>query len=186
MAEVYSRDRLQPALLDRLVDDRPTERVEAMEAKTISKHRLRQSVLRDLTWLLNAQAGLTGELDEDSHAHVLRSCVNFGIPPLSGRLASKVDLRELERSIRKAIIDYEPRILADSLTVRGVAQSEPLGHHNVLTFEIIGQLWAQPYPLELLLKTDVDLETGRVALQDVGAGSTMPSPAPDEGGSGPA
>jgi type VI secretion system protein ImpF len=184
MAETYSRDRLQPALLDRLVDDRPSERVEALEVRTISKQRLRQSVLRDLTWLLNAQAGLTGDLDEDRHALVLRSCLNFGIPALSGKLASKIDLRDLERSIRKAIIDYEPRILADSLTVRGVAQAEPLGHHNVLTFEIIGQLWAQPYPLELLLKTDVDLETGRVALQDIGAGPTKSIP--DEGGGGPA
>jgi type VI secretion system protein ImpF len=34
----------------------------------------------------------------------------------------------------------------------------------VISFEITAQLWAQPYPLELLLKTDLDLETGMVAL----------------------
>jgi len=44
----------------------------------------------------------------------------------------------------------------------------------VLTFEVTGQLWAQPYPLELLLKTDVDFETGMVALRD--RDGTMVSP----------
>ena len=43
---------------------------------------------------------------------------------------------------------------------------DPLGHHNSLSFEINARLWAQPYPLELLLKTDLDLETGLVELKD--------------------
>ena len=41
-----------------------------------------------------------------------------------------------------------------------------MGHgemnHNALSFEIEGDLWAQPVPLRLLLQTDVDLESGHV------------------------
>ena len=48
------QDRLQPALLDRLTDDEPGSREEPVEARVLSKRRLRQSVLRDLAWLLNA------------------------------------------------------------------------------------------------------------------------------------
>ena len=31
---------------------------------------------------------------------------------------------------------------------------------------INGQMWAQPVPLELMLHTDIDLETGRVAVRE--------------------
>jgi type VI secretion system protein ImpF len=34
--------------------------------------------------------------------------------------------------------------------------------------QIRGNLWAQPVPIELMLRTDVDLETGQVQIQDLG------------------
>ena len=39
--------------------------------------------------------------------------------------------------------------------------------HNTLQFEIRCQFWSMPYPLELLLKTSLDLETGQVVLSDL-------------------
>jgi len=35
-------------------------------------------------------------------------------------------------------------------------------NHNALSFEIEGDLWAQPVALPLLLRTDLDLESGHV------------------------
>jgi type VI secretion system protein ImpF len=167
MAEVFSRDRLQPALLDRLVDDSPNSAVEPMEARAIGRSRLRQCVLRDLSWLFNAQATLEDEVrDPAEFRHALHSTVNYGMPPLAGKLVSKVEMLDLENAMRQAILDFEPRILPDSLVVRGLPPNDPLSHHNVLSFEITGRLWAQPYPLELMLKTDLDLETGMVELRD--------------------
>ena len=46
-------DRLQPALLDRLRDDDPASKVEPIEARVMSRGRLREAVLRDLSWLFN-------------------------------------------------------------------------------------------------------------------------------------
>jgi type VI secretion system protein ImpF len=172
MAEAFSRDRLQPALLDRLIDDEPHSKVEPVEARAITRAHLRQSVLRDLSWLFNAQAALDEKVDEVAFAHALHSTLNYGMPPLAGMLVSKVEMLDLENALRQAILDFEPRILPDSLTVRGLPPRDPLGHHNVLTFEITGRLWAQPYPLELMLKTDLDLETGMVELRDR-SGSTV-------------
>jgi type VI secretion system protein ImpF len=40
-------------------------------------------------------------------------------------------------------------------------------NHNALIFEIHGELWAQPVPLELFLKTEIDLETGDFAVTEV-------------------
>ena len=166
--QIFSRDRLQPALLDRLIDDRPTvQELEPPELRVISKAKLRQSVLRDLNWLLNATGGLQG-LDAEVNAHAWRSVVNFGLPPISGLLASKVELAGMEQWIRQAIIDFEPRIVPETLFVRGVEPENPLAHHNQIVFEITGQLWAQPYPLDVLFKTSVDLETGETQVDDPG------------------
>jgi type VI secretion system protein ImpF len=40
-------------------------------------------------------------------------------------------------------------------------------NHNALVFEIQGELWAQPVPLELFLKTEIDLETGNFSVAEV-------------------
>jgi type VI secretion system protein ImpF len=50
--------------------------------------------------------------------------------------------------------------------VRALPPGEQLSHHNVLAFEIAGELWGQPYPLELLIRTEMDLESGEVRLSE--------------------
>ncbi len=158
-------DRLQPALLDRLTDDEPGSRQETLEQSVVSKNRLKRTVLRDLAWLLNTtNANTGGELLD--YPEVRRSVVNFGIPVLSGKNFSTVDWRELEREIHDAVLVFEPRILTESLRVTAIAPTDPLGHHNLLQFEIRGQLWSTPLPIELLLRSAVDLETSEVTLSD--------------------
>ena len=165
MADLSAQERLQPSLLDRLVDHAPDEQRESDEKRTLTKQALRAAVLRDLSWLFNATGPLQ-EADERLHAHARRSVLNYGMPGLSGKLVSHVELFDLEQALRQAILDFEPRILPGTLEVRGSMPEDELSHHNVLSFEISGQLWSQPYPLELLLKTDLDLETGMVKVQD--------------------
>jgi type VI secretion system protein ImpF len=36
----------------------------------------------------------------------------------------------------------------------------------MIEFQIRGHLWAQPVPLEILLRTQVDLEAGLVSVRD--------------------
>lgn len=167
MAELASRERLQPALLDRLTDDEPENRQpEPREARLIGKHRLRQAVLRDLAWLLNATR--LGSLEDlEGLRHVDASVVNYGLPPLSGVTVSTVDAFQLEDSIRQAIRFYEPRVLASTLEVRALFSEKDFDRHNIVSIEIRGSLWAHPIPLEMLLRTDVDLETGEVRIHDL-------------------
>ncbi len=166
MSELTPQERLQPALLDRLTDDDPGNPHEAREQRVMSKNRLRQAVLRDLVWLLNATRLETGGLLARL-PYVRHSVVNFGMPALSGRNLSSMDLAELERSIRQAIVDFEPRVLPDSLQVTALVDNSDLDRHNVVGIEIRGHLWAQPVPLELLVRTEIDLETGKVELSDL-------------------
>jgi type VI secretion system protein ImpF len=199
MATADVRDRLQPALLDRLADDARGDGADADDRRVMSKSQLRQAVLRDLRWLFNAVQPL-GESDDpqggsaadragrnDRGARperrpvlspdVLGSVVNFGLPALSGKMASRVDVSVLERAIRQAIVRFEPRILADTLEVRAMEATSVLDTHNVIAFEIRGHLWSQPVPLEILLRTQIDLEAGQVQVRDVGAGAFPPAAA---------
>lgn len=166
MATLRNQDRLQPALLDRLTDDNPESRVETAEARVINRNRLRDMVLRDLAWLFNATAPGEG-FDWEPVPEARRSVLNFGLPALSGLSTSGLDLAQLQSQVRRAIVEHEPRILADSLVVEVVTNNAQLDHHNLVGFRISGQLWAQPVPLELLLHTDIDLETGRVAVREL-------------------
>ena len=165
MVEVSARDTLQPALLDRLTDHDPARKVEGREERVISRAQLRTCVLRDLSWLFNS-TNLSDVTDLTNYPLVAQSTLNYGLAPLSGKLVSSLDLSELERILREAILRFEPRILPHTLSVRGVALKDPLAHHNILSMEIMGELWAQPYPLELLVKTDMDLESGEIRIAE--------------------
>lgn len=164
------RERLQPALLDRLTDEAPDERTEAPERRVMTKAQLRAAVLRDLGWLFNAVQPLSAAQWRD-HPRAADSVLNFGLPPISGQLASKIDIAQIERSLRDAILRFEPRLLQQGLTVRAVETRGVLDTHNIIEFEIRGDLWAQPVPLELLLRTELDLEAGQVRVHDLAAGS---------------
>lgn len=167
----HPRDRLQPALLDRLTDDEPHRREEAEEHRVMTKLQLRQAVLRDLGWLFNAVQPL-GRAAE-VYPGLGDSVLNFGLPAMSGQLASKVDVSVLEKAIRQAILRYEPRILPDTLEVRALEATSVLDTHNVIEFEIRGHLWSQPVPLEILLRTQLDLEAGQVEVRDAAGGPAM-------------
>jgi type VI secretion system protein ImpF len=163
MVEVGARDALQPALLDRLTDHEPGRKVEGREQRVIGRAQLRASVLRDLAWLFNT-TNLSGEVDLGRYPLVEQSTLNYGLAALAGHPVSSLELADLEQVLKQAILRFEPRILPHTLSVRGVLPPEPLGHHNVLSFEITGSLWGQPYSLELLLKTEMDLESGEIRI----------------------
>jgi len=166
MPELTPLERLQPALLDRLTDLEPDKRQESREQRVMSKVRLRQAVLRDLVWLFNTTR-LESSEDLARAPFVRLSVVNYGLPALSGRAANSMTAAEVEQAIRQAIVAFEPRILPSTLDVRALLRANQIDHHNVIGVEIRGQLWAQPVPLELLVRTEIDLETGSVEIADL-------------------
>lgn len=155
---------LQPSLLDRLIDSEPGRQRESHDRRVISMQRLRQSVLRDLAWLLNTTQ-LAAVEDLDDFPAVAHSVLNYGVSELSGQLVSSMDAGQMERALRQAILDFEPRILAQSLRIRSLSVPAQESH-NRLVFEIEGQLWAVPAPSHLLLRTEIDLDEGDVTLTD--------------------
>jgi type VI secretion system protein ImpF len=163
MAELFQKERLQPSLLDRLADDEPYKKTESREKRVLSFQKLKQSVLRDLQWLMNAGCLETVQ-DLSLYPQVKQSVLNFGIPDLTGTTSSNVDGAALERMLRQRILDFEPRILPRSLKIRITEK----GEHNTVIFEIEGELWSQPIPERLYLKTILDLELGNIEVKTEG------------------
>jgi type VI secretion system protein ImpF len=167
MADLTQKERLQPSLLDRLTDNDPERKQESRDARVLTPSRLRDCVRRDLAWLLNT-THLRAMQNLDEHPQVARSVLNYGMPDLAGRTTSGVDTTVLEQAIRKVILDFEPRLVAKTLRVKLFVDEKQM-NHNAMSFDIEAELWAQPLPLRLFLRTAVDLETGTIDVLDLGS-----------------
>ncbi len=162
MDESFSRDRLQPFLLDRLTDEAPDNTRESRDQRTGSLRQLRRSVLRDLEWLLNTPCHFNPEELQD-FPFAAQSVINYGIPNLSGQTVSGMSPERVEKMLLNAIHRYEPRVIRHSLSIGGaVGTDKP----NTLDFEIRGEIWAVPLPDVLFVRTEVDMESGHCSLRD--------------------
>lgn len=162
MADPTPFERLQPCLLDRLTDDEPDKSEESRSQRVISHQKYRRGVLRDLDWLFNSSAFLpssvVGSVDLRKYPEAFRSVINFGTRQLTGKMSP--DLVELRDEFAEAIATFEPRMAARTLTIHTSVE------RNFLVFDISGDLWANPIPEHLHLKTTVDFETGQSVLGD--------------------
>jgi type VI secretion system protein ImpF len=161
-------ERVQPSLLERLTDHEPDTTREVREHRSSSARSLRRSVMRDLGWLLNAQ-GIASSQDVARYPGVAESVLNFGFSDLAGKSASNVDIGRIERLMADSIRAFEPRILPGTLRVRAIqtgTADETSGQHNAIAFIVEGDLHAHPVPERLYLRTELDLEAGKVEVSE--------------------
>jgi type VI secretion system protein ImpF len=166
VAELEPQERLQPALLDRLTDDEPENSKESRDKRVLSMRKFRDYIRRDLGWLLNT-GNLSDVQDLSEYPLVAESVVNYGMPDLTGVTAANADVAVLERHLREVILRYEPRILKNSLRVTVTRRDQMSA--TALRFEIECDIWSEPVPERLYLKSEIDLETGNVRVGDSGS-----------------
>lgn len=159
-----TREQYLPLLLDRLLDDEPTKQSEAPEAYAVSRSQFRERVLRDLSYLLNT-TNIEDLLDRARHEAVTSSTLNYGVPALAGNYLSQTKWERLETLIRRAIRDFEPRLIQHTLTIRPLFRDDVHTHYNVLHFEISGEIAMQPYPLAFTVQSAMDFENSRISLR---------------------
>ena len=163
MAKLRSIDRLQPCLLNRLTDDEPETKKESRDRRVMSMPRYRKAILYDLANILNSKSHPLGaDIYEFSDAS--KSVINYGVRDLCGMTASSLSPAEVDSQVQQAIQFFEPRILSNSLSVRMVPSDSESDHS--ISLEIEGELWAQPLPDHLFVKTEVDMETGHYEFRD--------------------
>jgi type VI secretion system protein ImpF len=193
MAEPIPPELLQPCLLDRLTDDEPGRGEESRRERVVSYKKYRDGVLRDLEWLLNTEGFLRPESlgylrqsrlrqfgrespeafpDLRDYPEAYHSVLNYGLKQFWGLSEREKD--RLQEELCDAIQSFEPRILPGSLKVEFLNPSEQPGgkentdriDSNFVTLVIAGELWANPRPEELNVKTAIDLEIGQCLLGD--------------------
>ena len=128
-----------------------------------SMRRLREYVCRDLALLLNS-SGIGQTVDLTRFPQVRHSVLNYGMPSLAGRSAAAVDVERTARAIEEVIHCFEPR-----LTRVQVTPDAEGGDAHQLSFRIEADLWGQPAPLHLVLRTRINTESGDVNVADSGA-----------------
>lgn len=150
---------IQPSVLDRLLDDEP----EHPQRHAVLLHELeqfKQSLARDLEWLLNTRLHPDHDLFE-AHPHARRSMLRYGIPDLSGISLLAPDDRELLREqLCKAIETHEPRLGQVRVSLEAPRETErqlhfrvdavlrPHPHRPPITFDATLQLSSNVYKVQ--------------------------------------
>lgn len=164
MADKTIMERLQPSLLDRLTDQDSSTLSEARDARVIDLRQLRQIIERDLSWLLNTNNQDT-LIDADRYPNVSKSVLNFGLRDVAGDYSTVERAELIRKSIQRAIEMFEPRIRKGSILVD--FREGERNRETVISFDIRADMWAQPVPLELYLRTEVDVTTGELQVERV-------------------
>lgn len=164
MAELTSQERLQPSLLDRLTDANPDSGVESRDQRVMSWQRLRDVVRRDLGCLLNC-VHLEASEDLSPWPLVTHSTLNYGMPEIAGVPLANINVEALQKRVRQAILDFEPRLVRSKLSVTVESQKTGMSR-NSLAFVIEGEMWAQPVPQSMVMRTELDLESGAVKIDE--------------------
>jgi type VI secretion system protein ImpF len=145
------------------VHSEPNLEPESLEQRQISARRLRELVCRDLTTLLNSTS-LETSVDLDSLTHVRRSVINYGMPSFIGRSPRSLELRQVARAIEEVIAQFEPRLAE----VRVTPETVSIDDEHQINLRIDAQLWGQPAPQRLLLRTRISTVSGDVSVSDPG------------------
>ncbi|MBM2716060.1 type VI secretion system baseplate subunit TssE [Mesorhizobium caraganae] len=155
----------QPSLLDRLTDDEPNSASESSKSSSFSLRQVQALILRDVSWLFNANQ-LAATVDLQSYPHVAASTLNYGVRPCAGHIVDGLDVAALGQEIADSLQRFEPRFLADSVKVTPLTDGNRNGS---LGFRIEADLLAQPVPLRIVIRTELDRERKIVRVIDLGA-----------------
>jgi len=164
MSDRMIAERLQPSLLDRLTDDDPFEVKESRNSRVIDLRQLRDILQRDLAWLLNTSNNSTF-IDPDTYPNAYTSVLNYGITDVAGDFSTGARAEMIRKSIISAVQNFEPRIHPGSLNVKLRVGQE--SRDSVVSFDIRADMWAQPLPIELYLRSSVDVTTGELELERI-------------------
>ena len=143
------------SIIDRLLDQSGGVG-EASAGWSESVEALKQSLVRDLEWLLNTRR--IAEPAPDAYTEVQHSVYHFGLPDISSRSADSVEVQQaLSRDIEESIRIFEPRLTDVRV---GLRQSTEEGS-RLARFVIEGLLRMEPNPERVVFDTVLETPTGK-------------------------
>lgn len=151
-----------PTLLERLQDNDPKSPHDL--SRLIDIKMMRSLVQRDIADLIN-HPNIEDTLNEHRHGLIKESVLNYGIPALVGAQENHPNRDSIEKSIRKTILRFEPRIIPETLLVRSLQDKDSVARHALILFEIRGLIYWQPRPFDLCISGRYDFESEKVNLK---------------------
>lgn len=149
------------SVLDRLIDNDPESQVEAPMTRPQSVRALKQSVRRDLEWLLNTRR--TPEEVGEEYPELAKSLYNYGFPDFTlFSLANPKDRLRLLRLLEAVVRIFEPRL--DAVRVIPV-NVETQDLQKVVRFQIEGMLKMDPAPEQITFDTVLSLTSGEYQIK---------------------
>lgn len=147
--------RVTTSVLDRLIDYEPELTREPIASRSKNLRQLKESVRRDLEWLLNTRqiaGGLPPELKE-----INNSVAAYGLPDFTHlSIDSPVDQKHIKREIEETVRRFEQRLEGVIVTVEAGREKE-----RVLRFRIDGRLKIEPAPEPITFDTMLQLGSGQ-------------------------
>jgi len=154
VARIDNEARITNSVLDRLLDYEPEMSREAVATRSKSLRDLKQSVRRDLEWLLNTRqmaGGVPSDLKETSN-----SVAAYGLPDFTHlSIDSGADQKFIKREVEEAIRRFEQR-LENVVVSMETAKSID----RVLRFRIDAHLKIDPVPEPITFDTVLQLGNG--------------------------
>ena len=142
----------------------PNKQLEPSERRMLSRAKLRECVLRDLTWLFNSLS-LEASLDLEPFPCVSTSVLNFGMPSFAGRTLASIDPMQAAEQLRRAVELFEPRLRAVRVRPTQPVHEAKRDTGAVLEFMIDAELWGQPIAQHMEITTRIDTSNGQISVQ---------------------
>lgn len=152
--------RITPSIVDRLIDFEPKLSTEAPKSRSQGLRELKQSVRRDLEWLLNTRH--TADKVPEGLEEVNKSLAIYGLPDFTGMSSKSLDDRKsLIRDIEKALRIFEPRFMNLKVTLEEVNNVE-----RGVKFRIQAALRVEPTPEPVVFDTILQVGSGAFEIKE--------------------
>lgn len=149
-----------PSVLDRLTDLAPDVSLDPRMAREESSRRYRESVQRDLDWLLNTRRT---QVEREAGVEVEESLWTYGLRDFAGLTTSSENWRErLTDSLYETIRRFEPRLL--DVRVELANDEDPALRQ--VRFTITAMLDMDPSPEHVVFDTVLDVTNGTYGVED--------------------
>jgi type VI secretion system protein ImpF len=160
MARTDNEVRITPSVLDRLLDFEPEAKTESAKSRSKSLRELKQSVRRDLEWLLNTRQ-IAVEIPETLF-ELNKSVFAYGLPDITGTSAKNpAEQKRLIKRLETAIKNFESRFLDVSVTFEPVNNID-----RTIRFKIEARLNIEPTPEPVVFDTVLQLGSGGFAVKE--------------------
>lgn len=159
MARGLGETTITISALDRLIDLEPDNRMENPMSRSQSVRLLKNSVRRDLEWLLNSRR--IADAPDEGLKELNKSVYTYGLPDLSAlTMASTTDRNRLVRQVLGTINMFEPRLM----NVRLVLVETPDAGKKDVRLRIEAMLKMDPVPEPVSFDTVIELKSGNCHL----------------------